>query len=102
MTQMITNYLSRLAAMKQISVPVEEPVRHFAPTFCDVSAAPILTIVSAVLLAVGILCFVHNARNPKADAWPTKWFLVPGAILFLFGVALWLVNSGVDDLAAIV
>ncbi len=65
MTQMITNYLSRLATLKQISVPVEEPVRHFDPTFCDVSVAPVFTIVSVVLLAVGMLCFVHNARNPR-------------------------------------
>ena len=101
MTQMITNYLSCLATLKQISVPAEETVRRFDPTLCGVSVAPILTIVSVVLLAVGILCFVHNTRDPKADAWPTKWFLVPGAILFLLGVALWLINSGVDALAAI-
>ncbi|MGP5115251.1 hypothetical protein ACTXJJ_11845 [Corynebacterium casei] len=101
MTQMITNYLSHLATLKQILVPVEEAVRRFDPTFCDVSVAPILTIVSAVLLAVGILCFVHNARNPKADAWPTKWLLVPGVILLLPGAALWIVNTGVDALAAI-
>lgn len=101
MTQMITNYLSSLATLKQISVPVEEPVRRFDPTFCDASVAPILTIVSVVLLAVGMLCFVHNEKSPKADVWPTKRFLVPGAILFLPGVALWLINSGVDALAAI-
>ncbi|HAF72086.1 MAG TPA: hypothetical protein DCL06_03325 [Corynebacterium variabile] len=98
---MITNYLSSLATLKQISVPAEETVRRFDPTFCDASVAPILTIVSVVLLAVGMLCFVHNARDPKADGWPTKRFLVPGAILFLPGVALWLINSGVDALAAI-
>ena len=101
MTQMITNYLSSLATLKQISVPAEEPVRRFDPTLCGVSVAPILTIVSVVLLAVGMLCFVHNTRDPKADGWPTKRFLVPGAILFLPGVALWLINSGVDALAAI-
>lgn len=101
MTQMITNYLSCLVTLKQISVPAEETVRRFDPTFCDASVAPILTIVSVVLLAVGMFCFVHNARDPKADGWPTKWFLVPGAILFLPGVALWLINSGVDALAAI-
>ena len=101
MTQMITNYLSCLVTLKQISVPVEEPVRHFDPTLCGVSVAPILTIVSVVLLAVGMLCFVHNEKSPKADVWPTKWFLVPGAILFLPGAVLWIVNAGVDVLAAI-
>lgn len=101
MTQMITNYLSSLATLKQISVPAEEPVRHFDPTLCGVSVAPGFTIVSVVLLAVGMLCFVHNARDPKADGWPTKWFLVPGAILFLPGAVLWIVNAGVDVLAAI-
>jgi hypothetical protein len=101
MTQMITNYLSCLVTLKQISVPVEEPVRHFDPTFCGVSVAPGFTIVSVVLLAVGMLCFVHNARDPKADVWPTKRFLVPGAILFLPGSVLWIVNAGVDVLAAI-
>lgn len=101
MTQMITNYLSSLATLKQISVPVEEPVRHFDPTFCGVSVAPGFTIVSVVLLAVGMLCFVHNVRDPKADGWPTKWFLVPGVILFLPGAVLWIVNAGVDVLAAI-
>lgn len=101
MTQMITNYLSCLVTLKQISVPAEETVRRFDPTFCDASVAPIHTIVSVVLLAVGMLCFVHNEKSPKADVWPTKWLLVPGAILFLPGVALWLINSGVDALAAI-
>ena len=101
MTQMITNYLSSLATLKQISVPVEEPVRRFDPTFCDASVAPGFTIVSVVLLAVGMLCFVHNARDPKADGWLTKRFLVPGAILFLPGAVLWIVNAGVDVLAAI-
>lgn len=55
MTQMITNYLSCLVTLKQISVPAEETVRRFDPTFCDASVAPILTIVSVVLLAVGML-----------------------------------------------
>ncbi|MGP5138080.1 hypothetical protein ACTXKQ_14020 [Corynebacterium variabile] len=98
---MITNYLSSLATLKQISVPVEEPVRHFDPTLCGVSVAPVFTIVSVVLLAVGMLCFIHNARDPKADGWPTKRFLVPGAILLLPGATLWLVNAGVDALAVI-
>ncbi len=101
MTQMITNYLSCLVTLKQISVPVEEPVRRFDPTFCDASVAPILTIVSVVLLAVGMLCFVHNEKSPKADVWPTKRFLVPGVILLLPGAVLWIVNAGVDVLAAI-
>ena len=101
MTQMITNYLSSLATLKQISVPVEEPVRHFDPTLCGVSVAPGFTIVSVVLLAVGMLCFVHNEKSPKADVWPTKRFLVPGVILLLPGAVLWIVNAGVDVLAAI-
>lgn len=101
MTQMITNYLSSLATLKQISVPAEETVRRFDPTLCGVSVAPVFTIVSVVLLAVGMLCFVHNTRDPKADGWPTKRFLVPGVILLLPGAVLWIVNAGVDVLAAI-
>ena len=101
MPPMLARSLSSLATLKQISGPAEEPVRHSDPTLCGVSVAPGFTIVSVVLLAVGMLCFVHNARDPKADGWPTKRFLVPGAILLLPGVALWLINSGVDALAAI-
>jgi len=48
-----------------------------------------------------MLCRVHNALLQKADTWPTKRFLVPGAILLLPGVTLWLANSGVDALAVI-
>jgi len=101
MTQMITNYLSHLATLKQISVPVEETARRFDPTLCGVSVMPILNIVGAVLIAVGMLCLVHNVLSQKADTWPTKRFFVPGAILLLPGVLLWIVNTGVDALAAI-
>lgn len=101
MTQIITNYPFHLFPLKQVSVPLEATVQHFDPTLCGVSVAPVFTIVSVVLLAVGMLCFVHNARDPKAAGWPTKRFLVPGVILLLPGAVLWLVNAGVDVLAAI-
>lgn len=94
--------VSLLATLKQISVPVEETVRCFDPTLCGVSVTPILNIVAVVLIALGLLCLVHNARVPKADAWPTNRFLAPGAILLLPGAVLWIVNAGVDDLATII
>lgn len=102
MTQMITNYLSHLATLKQISVPVEEPVRRFDLTLCGVSVIPILNIVAVVLITLGLLCLVHNARVSKADAWPMNRFLAPGAILLLPGAVFWIVNAGVDVLAAII
>ena len=101
MTQIITNYPFHLFPLKQVSVPLEATVQHFDPTLCGVSVTPTLNIVSTVLLAIGMLCRVHNALLQKADTWPTKRFLVPGAILLLPGVTLWLANSGVDALAVI-
>lgn len=101
MTHTFLNYLFHSATLKQIPVPVEETTRHFDLTLCGVSVTPILNIVGAVLIAVGMLCLVRNVLSQKADTWPTKRFLVSGAILLLPGAALWLVNTGVDPLAAI-